>query len=259
MASLELVALDGFPLVEPGDDLVALVVSTLSRMGKELRDGDTLAFAQKVVSKSQDRYLDLETVTPSAEAVRLAEEVDKDPRLVEEILSESTEVVAQRPGVLVVAHRLGLVLANAGIDHSNIEQPPNAPADSDQRVLLLPVDPDGTSVEMRRSFAERFGVDIAVLITDSPGRAWRQGTVGIAIGAAGLVSLSDQRGDSDLFGRELRVTEVGHADELAAAASIVMGQGAEGRPVVLIRGHRLPGRARPAADLVRPKDQDLFR
>lgn len=252
------IAIDGIPLVEPGDDLVALLLAALDRSGETLRKDDILVLAQKIVSKAENRYLDLNSVVPSPRAIQLARQVDKDPRLVEAILGESTEVVAQKPGVLVVAHRLGLVMANAGIDHSNIEQS-EGDGDGDDRVLLLPVDPDLSAARIRGEIAARTGLEIGVLIIDSVGRAWRQGTTGIAIGAAGVVSLSDQRGDLDLFGRELRVTEVGHGDELAAAASILMGQGSEGRPAVLIRGGRLEGEPRPAADLIRPREQDLFR
>ncbi len=213
-----------------------------------------MVFAQKVVSKSEGRTVDLRTITPSPRAIELAKAVDKDPRLVEVILGESTEVVRHRLGVLVVAHRIGLVLANAGVDHSNVAADSN-----DDLALLLPVDPDRSAAILRQGFAKRCAVNVGVLIIDSLGRAWRRGTVGVAIGAAGVVALSDQRGDPDLFGRELRVTEVGHADELAAAASVVMGQADEGTPVVLVRGGRLPGSHRPAADLQRPKAEDLFR
>src|SRR6266446_5784727 len=200
---LSLKPLCGVPLVREGDDLAGIIIAALRACGEQLQPRDVVV---------------------------LAHAVDKDPRVVELILSESTEVVRQRPGVLIVAHRLGLVLANAGIDASNVGP------EGEERVLLLPVDPDRTCREIRRALHERSGIDVAVLVIDSIGRAWRNGTVGAAIGVAGLPALLDLRGRDDLFGRKLRVTEVGLADELAAAASLMMGQGREGRPIVLARG-----------------------
>ena len=186
----------------------------------------------------------------------MAAAVEKDPRIVELILSESEEVVRHRPGVLIVAHRIGVVMANAGIDHSNIEHPEGV-----EQVLLLPENPDGSAERLRQDMAERYGADIAVIVNDSVGRAWRNGTVGIAIGVAGLTSLNDLRGQQDLFGRTLEVSEVGTADEIASAASLLMGEGAEGMPVILVRGF-VPPRQEPARDaraLVREKTIDMFR
>ncbi len=251
--SLKLVALPGFPMVEPGDDLAALILEGVERAGERLVDDDILVVAQKVVSKSEDRYIDLDDVTPSQHAATLAREVDKDPRLVEVILSEAREVVRYRTGVLVVEHKLGLVLANAGIDQSNIEH------GEKQRVLLLPEDPDGSASRLRRTLQQRVGVEVGILISDSLGRAWRLGTVGVALGVAGVEGLSDLRGCDDLFGRELRVTEVGLGDEIAAAASLLQGQAGEGRPVVLVRGLHRNDPDGSAAALIRPKSLDLFR
>jgi coenzyme F420-0:L-glutamate ligase/coenzyme F420-1:gamma-L-glutamate ligase len=257
-ARLSVTALGGIPLISPGDDLVNIILDALKRMGERLEDGDVLVLAQKIVSKSEGRIVDLETVTPSSRAVEVAEQVDKDPRLVELILSEATEIVRHRKGVLVIAHRCGVVLANAGIDRSNVDQ-----TDSDDpagtNVLLLPENPDASCARLQQGFKDQAGVTVGIVINDSLGRAWRNGTVGAAIGAAGIEALLDLNGEPDLFDRPLQSTQVGLADELAATASLVMGQGREGRPVVLIRGlERGHGRG-SAADLVRPRDQDLFR
>jgi len=238
--------------VQPGDNIADLIVNGLASSGLSLRRGDVLVIAQKIVSKAEGRLADLREVTPSAPAEQLAAEVDKDPRLVELILRESTEVVRHREGVLVVAHRSGIVLANAGIDASNV-------AGDEHRVLLLPEDCNRSCRELRAQLAVRTGVEAGVLIIDSLGRAWRNGTVGIALGAAGLPALLDLRGTPDLFGRELRSTEVGIADEIAAAASMLMGQAGEGTPVVLLRGLNLPDADGSAADLIRARELDLFR
>jgi coenzyme F420-0:L-glutamate ligase/coenzyme F420-1:gamma-L-glutamate ligase len=251
-AELSLSALAGIPLVREGDNIADLIVNGLAASGLALRKGDTLAIAQKIVSKAEGRVVDLRSVTPSARAKELAAEVGKEPRLVELILGESTEVVRHRKGVLVVAHRSGIVLANAGIDASNV-------AGDDHRVLLLPEDCNRSCREIRARLAARTGVEVGVLIIDSLGRAWRNGTVGVALGAAGFPALLDLRGKPDLFGRELRSTEVGIADEIAAAASMLMGQAGEGTPVVLMRGLNLPSVDRSADDLIRPRSLDLFR
>jgi len=255
-AGLSVVALGGIPLIKPDDDLVQIILDALDGMGDRLADGDILVLAQKIVSKSEGRIVDLESVTPSARAVEVAEQVDKDPRLVELILSEATEIVRHRKGVLVVAHRCGVVLANAGIDRSNVDQ---AVGGTDTNVLLLPEDSDASCARLRQDFQNRAGVTIGIIINDSLGRAWRNGTVGAAIGAAGIEALLDLNGEPDLFDRPLQSTQVGLADELAATASLVMGQAGEGRPVVLIRGLERGHGTGSAADLVRPRDQDLFR
>ncbi|MBW8270096.1 coenzyme F420-0:L-glutamate ligase [Caldovatus aquaticus] len=248
-ARLELIALPGIPMVRAGDDLAALIADGFARAGIAPRPGDVLVVAQKVVSKAEGRMVDLAAVAPSPRAVALAGEVRKDPRLVEVILSESVRVVRARPGLLIVEHRLGFVMANAGVDRSNV-----APPDGAERVLLLPRDPDASAETLRA----RLG--LPVVINDSFGRAWRRGTVGVAIGAAGLPALLDLRGRPDLFGRRLEVSITGFADEIAAAASLLMGQGAEARPAVLVRGLDW-GEAPPsrAAELVRPAAEDLFR
>ena len=252
--ALEILAVPGIPMIKAGDDLAALIADGLARGGFTPRDKDVVVIAQKVVSKAEGRAVDLATVTPSARAVELAREVQKDPRLVELILSESVRVVRSRPNVLIVEHRLGFVMANAGIDQSNVAAP-----DGPQVALLLPVDPDGSAAALRERLSARFGAAPAVVITDSFGRAWRRGTAGVAIGAAGLPALLDLRGNPDLFGRALQVSISGFADEIAAAASLVMGQGNEAQPVVLIRGLAWTAPSNPAAELVRPAAEDMFR
>ena len=252
--SLELVALPGLPMVRQGDDLAALIVAALDRAGRALADRDVLVVAQKIVSKAEGRMVDLAAVTPSARAVALAGQAGKDPRLVEVILSESTRIVRARPNLIIAQHRLGFVMANAGVDHSNV-----APAGGTHRVLLLPEDPDASAERLRARLAASCGARIGVIVNDSFGRAWRRGTAGVAIGVAGLPSLIDLRGAPDLFGRALEVSIVGFADEIAAAASLLQGQAAEARPVVLVRGLSWRAPDGTAGDLVRPAAEDLFR
>ncbi|MGB3272660.1 MAG: coenzyme F420-0:L-glutamate ligase [Xanthobacteraceae bacterium] len=254
VSSITYTALPGLPLVEPGDDLVAMIVEGARRAGLAVAAGDVFVIAQKIVSKAENRYVDLADVTPSAQALELAKIVGKDPRHIEVVLSESTEVVRCRQNVMIVAHRLGFVMANAGIDESNI-----AHAGGKARVLLLPKDPDASSERLRQGLREAFGVDVGVIINDSFGRPWRNGVVGVAIGSAGVASLRSMIGEPDLFDRAMRITEIAVADELAAAASLVMGQGAEGQPVVHVRGFACSAPPRSAAALVRPREQDLFR
>lgn len=251
---VRLLALGGVPLIRAGDDLSEIILSALKQAGEQLRAGDVLVIAQKIVSKAQGRQVHLEGITPSARALELARVVEKDPRVIELILSESLEVLRTRRDVVIVVHRSGFVMANAGIDFSNVDA--GAP---DESVLLLPLDPDGTCERIRAELLARTQVSVAVMINDSHGRAWRNGTVGVAIGASGVPALCDLRGQPDLFGRPLRITQVGLADELAAAASLLMGQAAEATPVVLIRGVEYEQRDGRAAELVRPKELDLFR
>ena len=249
-----LTPLSGIKMVEPGDDLGGITIAALRDNSLVPEDGDVLVVAQKIVSKAERRYVDVATVRPSERAIALAAEVDKDPRFVEVVLSEATRVVRHRPGLLIVEHRLGFVLANAGIDHSNV-----AAQDDGERVLLLPVDPDGSAHTLRQRLMDVFGVGIGIIISDSFGRPWRKGTVGVAIGAAGLPAFVDLRGQPDLFGRELLVTETGFADEIAAAAGLLMGQADEAIPIVLVRGLAWSAPDQPAAALVRPAEHDLFR
>jgi coenzyme F420-0:L-glutamate ligase/coenzyme F420-1:gamma-L-glutamate ligase len=254
--AMTLTALQGFPLVKSGDDLVELTVQALSTSGITLFEGDILVYAQKIVSKAEGRWVNLATVTPSSAAIELAHQTEKDARLVELVLRESRAVLRTRPGTIIVEHRLGFVCANAGIDHSNVA---GVGSTTEEWVLLLPEDPDASARRLREGIQARFGVPIGVMIIDSHGRAWRLGTVGVAIGLAGVPGLVDLRGKPDLFGYRLRITQVGVGDELAAAASLVMGQAAEGTPVVHVRGFPYPLRQAHLAELLRPIDQDLFR
>jgi coenzyme F420-0:L-glutamate ligase/coenzyme F420-1:gamma-L-glutamate ligase len=252
--TLQLIPLEGFPLVEPGDDLAQQIAASLRDNNLVLQEGDVLVLAQKIVSKAEDRYVRLADITPGPEALALAEQADKDPRQVELILRESREVVRVRPGVIIVEHRNGYVHANAGIDKSNISNDVKDP-----RVLLLPLDPDSSARLLREKLGQTTGVAPQVIINDSAGRAWRNGSVGIAIGTAGLQPLNNQIGEQDMFGTTLEITEPAVADELAAAASLVMGQAAEGCPVVLARGAGLlPGEC-GCKGLIRDKSMDLFR
>jgi coenzyme F420-0:L-glutamate ligase / coenzyme F420-1:gamma-L-glutamate ligase len=251
---LSFFALPGIPLIEPGDDLAAILAKALSESKVGLCDGDVLVVAQKIVSKAEGRYVKLDDLRPSERAVEIAQRTGKDERRVEVILSESDEVVKLGPQLVIAAHKLGFVMANAGVDESNISH-----NDGAERVLLLPRDPDRSAAELKRRLDATFGVSAAVIINDSFGRPWRNGVVGVALGAAGLPSLVDKRGAPDLFGRELRVTEIAVGDELASAASLLMGQAAEGLPAVLARGLRFEAPSRPAAALVRDRERDLFR
>ncbi|MGB5098891.1 MAG: coenzyme F420-0:L-glutamate ligase [Porticoccaceae bacterium] len=254
---MQLIALPGIPRVAPGADLAALVLDGLARADTALQAGDIVVLAQKIVSKAENRYVELAGITPSARAREIAAVVEKDPRLIEVILGESRAVLRQVPGVLIVEHRLGFVMANAGVDASNIEHA----GESVERVLLLPIDPDGTAATLAAALKARTGVAAGVVINDSVGRAWRNGTVGIALGSAGFPALYDRRGERDLFGRVLQVTEVALADQIAAAASLVQGEADEGRPVVLVRGFSRPPGV-PDSNvraLLRPRERDLFR
>jgi coenzyme F420-0:L-glutamate ligase/coenzyme F420-1:gamma-L-glutamate ligase len=253
-ASLSVTALAGIPPVKAGDDIADLVLRGLGASGFALQHGDVIAIAQKIVSKAEGRLVALATVTPSARAISLAADVNKDARLVELILRESTEVVRHRKDVIVVAHRNGYVLANAGIDASNV-----GTGDGDSHVLLLPEDSNRSCREIRARLHARTGIAPGILIVDSLGRAWRNGTVGTALGVAGMPALLKLAGRSDLDGRRLRTTEVGIGDEVAAAASLLMGQADEGTPAVLLRGLALPDGDGSGDDLIRPRQLDLFR
>ena len=252
MNPLVLTPLEGIPLIQEGDDLARLILEAMHRQNLELVNGDILILAQKIVSKSEGRRVFLNSVKPNAKAKELAAKTEKDPHMVQLILDESAEILRARPGLIVVEHRLGFISANAGIDHSNVDE-------QEGWVLLLPKDPDASADAMRKRFEETGGARLGVLIIDSHGRAWREGTVGVAIGVSGLPGVVDLRGRPDLFGRELRATTVGAADELAAAASIVMGQAGEGCPAVHVRGFPYPLRQGRLRELLRPKEMDTFR
>ena len=253
-AELTLTAVAGIPPVQPGDDLAALIMRALDESGIMLNSGDILVIAQKIVSKAEGRLVQLDTVIPCERAYELAQATDKDPRLVELILRESDEISRMSTGALIVRHRLGFTSANAGIDRSNVRQDGHG-----ETVLLLPQDPDASAGQIRRAIEKRCDISIGVVISDSHGRPFRLGTVGVAIGVSGIPALWDRRGEADLHGYILQHTDVGIGDELAAAASLLMGQGAEGLPVVLARGLALPQADGCATDLIRPKENDLYR
>jgi len=252
--SVTFTALPGLPMVKAGDDLAPMILSALARADQKLAAGDVLVVAQKIISKAQGRLIKLGNVVPSPAAEALAKSTGKDPRLVELALGESTEVVRAAPNVLILRHRLGHVMANAGIDQSNIEH------DGGPAALLLPVDPDGTARALRSEIGHITGIAPAVIINDSFGRPWRLGVTGVALGVAGLAACVSRVGYPDLFGRSLQMTEIAVADEIAAAASLLMGQSAEGTPVVHIRGLTLSDDdGRGAQSRLRPTTQDLFR
>lgn len=251
--ALTLTALAGIPTIREHDDLASVVLDGLAASGIALADADIIVLAQKIVSKAEGRRVKLDGIVPSARAIELAEKSQKDPRVVELILSESVEVLRCRPGAIIVEDRRGMVMAHAGIDASNVE------SDQGESVLLLPADPDASAARLREALRERTGASVGIIVNDSFGRAWRMGTVGTAIGVAGLPALLDLRGRPDRTGRLLQTSELGVADEAAAAASLVMGQGGEGRPVVHMRGFPYPAAEGRAADLIRPRQMDLFR
>jgi coenzyme F420-0:L-glutamate ligase / coenzyme F420-1:gamma-L-glutamate ligase len=252
--ALTITALEGLPRVRPGDDLSALLIAALQAKALVLTDHDILVVTSKVVSKAEGRYRDLEGIEPSARARQLAVITNKDPRLIEAVLDEAAEVVRAKTDVLIVATRHGLIMANAGIDQSNL-----AAGDHGRRVLLLPQAPDRSAQQIKERLDAHFSAAIGVIVSDSVGRPWRLGSVGLAIGAAGVPSLWNRRGELDLAGRPLQVTEVAFADAVASMAVLAMGEAAEGRPAALVRGLAWRAPARPAAALVRPKAQDLFR
>lgn len=251
---LTLTALPEIPLVKPGDDLVAIFVESLQKAKIKLQNDDVLVIAQKIVSKAEGRLVKLSAVVPSARAIEIAQQVEKDPRQVEVILNESKEIVRMRPGVLVVEHRLGFVCANAGVDRSNVEA-----LSGEEYLLLLPENPDRTCTELRQKIKVQTGITLGIIINDSHGRAWRHGATGVAIGAAGIPALLDLRGRPDLFNYPLAITQIGLADELASAASLLMGQANEGRPAIHARGVPYPFREGTARELIREKEIDMFR
>lgn len=248
--TVTLIGVAGLPIVRPGDDLVALIVDALAAQETPLADDDVVVITSKIVSKSEDRFVDLATITPTTRARTLAVATDKDPRLVELVLRESTGVSRARPGVLIVRHRLGFTSSVAGIDHSNV-------GGGDDLVLLLPVDPDASACRLRAGLEAATGRRLAVVITDTHGRPFRLGNIGVAIGVAGLTPLQDLRGEVDLFGRVLLATEVPLADMVAAAAGLIAGETVERLPVVVLRGLTPSGDGR-GADLVRPAERDLY-
>jgi coenzyme F420-0:L-glutamate ligase / coenzyme F420-1:gamma-L-glutamate ligase len=253
-APLLIHALPGLPEVAAGTDLAALILSSLIDAGLTLDEHDVLVVAQKIVSKAEGRWVELRSVEPSARARRIAAIIDKDPRFVEVVLSESTEIVRTGPQLLITRHRLGFVMANAGVDRSNVGGDPNL-----DKALLLPRDPDDSADNLREAIRQRSGVAPAVIVSDSFGRPWRMGVVNIALGVAGFPAIVDLRGIPDRDGRTMQTTEVAIGDAVAAAAGLAMGEAAEGTPVVHVRGVRRSGPNSSGQALVRRLDRDLFR
>lgn len=252
VSSVSYFAIPGIPLIRPGDDLVALTIDALERSKYEARDQDVFVFSQKIVSKAEDRYVDLAAIIPSPQARELAAETEKDPRLVEVVLSQSRRVLKFRKHVLITVHKLGFIMANAGVDHSNLQ------AGNEDFVLLLPDDPDGTCLDIKQRLDDYYSTGVAVLICDSVGRPWRNGTVGLALGCAGLPGVRDLRGNPDLYGRPLEVSQVGYVDQIAAAANLVMGEAEEGQPLVVARGLRWNEAGQSVQQTLRPEELDLF-
>ena len=253
---LTLTPLQNIPLIRQDDNLADILVKSLQDTNIKLQNDDILVVAQKVISKAEGRMVNIATVIPSACALELAEKSQKDSRIVELMLQESSEVLRVRVGTIIVEHKLGFICANAGIDHSNVMGSGN---EKEEYVLLLPENPDQSARNIREQIKQKTGVTLGVMIIDSHGRAWRNGTVGICIGLSGIPALVDERGWKDLFGYALQNTIVGVADELAAAASLMMGQAAEGTPVVHVRGFPYPLGEGSLKELIRPKNQDMFR
>ena len=247
-------AVPDIPLIKPGDDLARIVFDCITTAGSRLQDGDVIVFAQKVVSKSEERLVRLKDVTPSARALEVAAVTGHDPRLDELILQESNEVLKMRRGLIVVEQRTVFICANAGIDRSNIE-----PDGEELVVSLLPLDPDASARRLRDQLQALSGVPLAVLIIDTHGRPFRDGVVGVTIGVAGMKALRDARGEEDLFGFQLQHTIISPADEIAAGASMLMGQSGEGRPVVAVRGARYERGEGSVKELLRPRLLDMFR
>lgn len=253
---LQLTALAGMPLIQKGDDLAEIISASLKDNQVDLQDGDVLVIAQKIVSKAEGRQVDLQSVEPSPAAAELADETGKDSRIVELILQESKEVLRRRPGLIIVEHKLGFVCANAGIDRSNVRQEHGSAEGS---VLLLPENPCKSAKLIRQYLEKGWKKSIAVLIIDSHGRAWRNGTSGLSIGFSGIPGIVDYRGEPDLFGYSLKVTQIAVADELAAAASLIMGQADEALPVVHVRGFPYDLREGSFQEIPRNPEEDLFR
>ena len=254
--TLTLTSIPGIPNIRQGDCLANILLDGLTQAAVSLQDGDIIVITQKIVSKSEGRIVNLGTVLPSRRAIELAGLSEKDPRFVELVLRESREVIRARPGTIIVEHRLGFICASAGIDHSNIGMENSG---SDELVLLLPENPDASALRIRKQMETISGIKLGVMIIDSHGRAWRLGVVGSCIGLSGLPAVIDKRGAPDLFGRSLRITMIAVADELAAAASLIMGQADEGMPAVHVRGFPYPLCEGSLSELLRKKDQDMFR
>ena len=241
------------PLIEPGDNLAEIIINSINKESIDINDGDVIAVAQKIVSKSENRYLDISDISPSKEALSLSKKLFKEPNFIQAILNESKKVIRYRMGVLIVEHKLGFIHANAGIDRSNIDQNNNI-------VLLLPKNPDQSAKKLSQSLAKHFNKNISLIITDTMGRPFRNGIVGFTIGSHNIECIIDERGNKDLYGNELKFTQIAVADELAAASSLLMGQAAQKKPVVIIKGYKFQqNNISDAKALIRLEEEDLFR
>ncbi len=249
---LTVFAVPNIPLIAAGDDLGTLLLDALDRAAIQLQDGDIVVIAQKIVSKAEGRSVRLSDVKPTPEARKLAQATDKEPEIVQLILDESRQILRHRPGILIAEHKLGFVVANAGIDRSNVDE------DADW-VLLLPADPDTSAANLRAALCSASGKRLGVIIADSVGRAWRMGTTGMALGCAGVEALTNLRGRKDLFARELQVSEHALADSVAATAELIMGEADEALPVVIVRGLDEGHSKQDSKLLLRPAHEDMFR
>ena len=249
---LSIEVIPDFPIVKAGDDIAQQIGDTMAAAKLALQDGNVVVVAQKIVSLSEGCTVQLCDVDVSAAAERLAAQTDKDPRIVELILRESEEIIRHKPGVIIVRHRLGLIGANAGIDQSNIDQA------NGECALLLPKDPDQSAIKLREALVASTGKKVAVVISDSMNRPWRLGTIGTAIGSAGIDVIDDRRGESDIYGRELKVTMMNRADSIAAAAVLLMGEATERTPVAIVRGLAAEDSTQVARDCIRLLADDLF-
>ncbi len=245
-----IIGLKGIPLIKPGDDIGEIIVRAAETQGVGIRDEDVIVITQKIVSKAEGRVVALKDVVPSEFAQHIGRTMNKDPRLVEVVLRETSRIVRMKDGHLIMETKQGFVCANAGVDRSNIE--------GENFVSLLPEDPDKSAREIRERIRELTGKSPAVIITDTWGRPWRLGHVDFAIGVAGMNPFKDYRGETDMFGYTLRVTRMAVADELACAAELAKGK-SEGIPAVIIRGYEYPKGDGSAKDLIRPIEEDLFR
>jgi len=253
VSNITLTAVQNIPEIKPSDDIASIINQCLENQSYDIKNNDVLVIAQKIISKSEDRFVDLKTIKPSDKAFKLSKEIDKDPRLVELILKESNQIIRAAKGILVVEHKLGHILANAGIDRSNVGR-------TDDQVLLLPKDPDESARNIKNHFENAFKIKLGVLITDSIGRAWRLGTTGHALGSSGLKTLIDMRGkEYDRDGRLLQTTVIGVADQIASASTLLMGESSEGTPAIIIRGLDLCDDSDTVNNLIRPAEEDLFR
>jgi len=251
--SIHLIPLTNIPLIQPGDNLAELIFEAWQQIDRPKADTDIIVVAQKVVSKAENCFVRLSEITPSEQAHNLAKITGKPPQLIEAILWDTAEIIRAKPGLLIVQHKLGFISANAGLDHSNVSPDPDI-------LLRLPPNPDASARRIRQQLAKLAGIRPPVLIIDSHGRPWRFGTVGVTIGLSGIAPVQDLRGTPDPFGEPLQYTDVGFADQIAAAASLIMGQAAEGCPVVIIRGLAFtPDEQASAANVLRPKNMDVFR